>query len=85
MKVKIEFMTPYKQHIESPQEMELKNGCCLGLLIDKLKDKYPVMKRSFDSEIDRPTITVNNKIIFKMDEILYEGDEIIIFPPVGGG
>ncbi len=78
-------MIPYKEHIESPVTIELNEGSSLGMLVKRLAEKYPVMKRSFESEIDRPTISVNGQIVFRMETILADQDEIIVFPPVGGG
>jgi len=85
VKVKVEFMIPYKEHIESPVIIGLEKESDLGMLVKKLSEEYPVMKRSFESEIDRPTVSVNGQIVFKMETTLADGDEIIIFPPVGGG
>jgi molybdopterin converting factor small subunit len=85
MKITIDLMTPYSEKIKSPIEIELKEGSNLRDMIEIMKEKYPLLNKSFSSTIDRPTVTINDKIIYDMNEVLAESDRIIIFFPVGGG
>jgi molybdopterin converting factor small subunit len=85
MKIIIDLMTPYSEIIETPIELNIEEGNTLDTAIKALRKKHPVMDKSFTSDIDRPTITINDRIVYDMDEALAEGDRIIIFFPVGGG
>lgn len=85
MKIIIDLMTPYSEKIKSPIEMELKDGSNLSNMIEILKEKYPLLNKSFCSTIDRPTITINDRIVYDLNELLADNDRIMIFFPVGGG
>lgn len=85
MKITIDLMTPYSEIIETPIELKIEDGSNLDVAIAALVKKHPVMERSFTSEIDRPTVTINDRIVYDMNEPLSDGDRIIIFFPVGGG
>jgi molybdopterin synthase sulfur carrier subunit len=58
----------------TPFEVELPEGACLGDLLAQLKIPAGLVK-----------ITFVNAVIQPLDWVLKAGDDVGIFPPVGGG
>jgi len=61
-------------------EMEIKKNCKVGDVMENLFEKYPDLQEMEDHLL----ISVNKDRTGK-DEILKDGDEIAVMPPVTGG
>ena len=81
MKVKIKFFALIREKIGIKEiDMEIKEGATLGMLFDKLKKNYPVLKDSSNY-----LLFSVNKEYASLNSVLNEGDEIALIPPVSGG
>jgi molybdopterin synthase sulfur carrier subunit len=79
MRVRVKLFATLRRFAEnvapgSPFEVELEQAATLQALLDQLK--IPV---------EEAKITFVNGIIQELDYVIKTGDEIGIFPPIGGG
>jgi molybdopterin converting factor small subunit len=61
------------------EEMELPIGVSVAALIEKLQARAP------QSEIWRSLAVAVNRNYASADEVLHDGDEVALLPPVSGG
>jgi MoaD family protein len=81
MKVKVRFFSIHKEIVgKSQQEIVLKYDSTTQSLIDSLTSKHPRLKKAEDYTV----VSLNGKLVNKPMK-LKDGDEVALFPPVGGG
>lgn len=81
MKVKVKFFGSQRKVVgENEIDIELEEGTTLGELIRRLIERYPELKK-----LDKSTrMSVNHKSA-QRSNLLEDGDEVALFPPVEGG
>jgi molybdopterin converting factor subunit 1 len=81
MKIKIKFFAMHRDIVGATEiELEVNDGTELIGLLDLVIDKYPGLAKIRDT-----TLLSLNHNYAPDDYILNDGDEVAIFPPVGGG
>jgi len=81
MKVKVKFFSSHRNVVgEKEIEMDVKEGSRVHELVDMLMKKYPGLKK-----LSEYTVLSLNHRYAEGKEILKEGDEVAIFPPIEGG
>ena len=81
MKVKVKFFSSHRSATgKNELELELEDGITIDMLVDMLMTDYPKLK-----ELTEFTILSLNHNFAKSSEVLKDGDEIALFPPVAGG
>jgi molybdopterin synthase sulfur carrier subunit len=88
MRVTVRYFARYRSLVgKGEEEVELPDGATVMDLIEKLKEKHPVLKNEvFAEEDDLADVNVSrNGRYVKFDEILKDGDVVALFPPVSGG
>jgi molybdopterin converting factor small subunit len=81
MKVKVRFLAVPPGALERTRmEVEVPPGTTVGELIDMLAQEHPVL-RSYARFVSAAV----NRTIVGMQTELYDGDEVLYSPPVGGG
>lgn len=81
MKVKVKFFASHRRVVgKSELDIELEEKTTINKLMEMLIDKYPKLKK-----LDKYTKASLNHKFVKRSELLKNGDEIALFPPVEGG
>ena len=81
MKIVVKFFAMHREIIgENELELELDVGTDLKGLLEILIAKYPEL-----AKIENNTIISLNHNYAPDDSVIQEGDEVALFPPVGGG
>lgn len=81
MEVKIKFFAMHQEAVGHREEaLTVKAPTTLKGLVETLERRYPALK-----QVRRSTICCVNQRIIRGDVELREGDEVALFPPVGGG
>ena len=80
-KVKVLFFATFRTRAgRSSLEVELNNGATVGELKDLLVGEIPALEASLHHTL----VSINREFAFD-EEIIPEGAEIALFPPVSGG
>ncbi len=80
MKVRVRLLASLREIFKSPYlEVELPEGAKVADLVEVIREDAPHLGRG-----GRFHVTINKDFV-DMDAVLHEGDEVAIFPPVGGG
>lgn len=80
-KIKILFFATFRTRAgRSSLEVELKNGATVGELKEYLVDQIPALEASLHHTL----VSINREFAFD-EEVIPEGAEIALFPPVSGG
>lgn len=80
-KVKVLFFSTFRDRVgEKSVDMEIPSGINVLKFKDLLGEKYPSLKESLDFIL----VAVNKDYVFDED-IIPEGAEVAVFPPVSGG
>ena len=61
-------------------EVSLPDRCTVSDLLDQLQHQVPELSPHY-----RPTLVAVNSEYAYPDQLLHEGDEIVLIPPVSGG
>lgn len=81
MKVKVKFFSLHREVVGKNEiEIEVKKGVTADELLKKLIKDYPKLE-----ELKDYTIFSLNHNYANGSEVVKDGDEIALFPPVGGG
>jgi len=81
MKVKVKFFSAHREAAGRREaEIEVDDGTNVNSLLDILFDAYPEMRK-----LANYTVLSLNHRYSNGSEVLKEGDEVAIFPPVEGG
>lgn len=81
MEVKIKFFAMHREAVGRREEVLTMNSpATLEDLVKTLEERYPTLK-----PLRRSTIYCVNQSVVRGDVELREGDEVALFPPVGGG
>ena len=81
MKVKVKFFSAHREAVGSSEmEVEVDGGTDVNGLLNKLEVIYPELKKLADYTV----LSLNHRYAGG-SELLKEGDEVAIFPPVEGG
>jgi len=81
MKIKVKFFSAHREAAgRGEMEMELDEDTTVKGLLDILTSMYPGMGKLADYTV----MSLNHKYA-SGEELLREGDEVAIFPPVEGG
>ncbi|HEY81090.1 MAG TPA: hypothetical protein EYP25_14185 [Anaerolineae bacterium] len=80
MNVRVRLFASLREIFKSPYlEVELPDGATVADLVEVIREEAPHLGRG-----GRFHVTINKDFV-DMDAILHDGDEVAIFPPVGGG
>ncbi len=82
MKIKVKFFAAHQEAVGKKElEMTIPNGeATVAEVLNLLEKSYPRLR-----ELKIPTLIVRNRNHAPLTQRLNEGDELIFFPPVGGG
>ena len=81
MRIRLRPFAFFRQALGAPEmEYDLSDGATAGDLLDDILRKHPSLEKSRGHVV----ITVNKSAV-KLTEMLHEGDEVAILPPVSGG
>lgn len=81
MKIKVKFFALHREAVgKSELELELGKGITINRLVKMLISDYPKLRK-----LTKFTILSLNHNYAKGTELLKDGDEVALFPPVGGG
>jgi MoaD family protein len=81
LKILIKFFASHREFAGvSEIELELPEATTISKLLEMLYERYPDLK-----QLDEETIISVNKRYAEEGDLLSAGDEIALFPPVGGG
>lgn len=81
MEVKVKFFAMHREAVGRREEVLTMNSpATLEELVKTLEERYPALK-----PLRRSTIYCVNQSVVRGDVELREGDEVALFPPVGGG
>jgi len=81
MEIKIKFFAMHREAAGRREEvLAMSPPATLKDLVNALEQRYPTLKRLRES-----TIYCVNQRVVRGDVELKEGDEVALFPPVGGG
>ncbi len=80
MKVNVRLFASLREIFKSPYlEVELPEGATVADLVEVIREEAPHLGRG-----GRFHVTINKEFV-EQDAVLNDGDEVAIFPPVGGG
>ncbi len=80
-KVKVLFFATFRTRAgRSSLEIKLNNGATVGELKDLLIDQIPALEASLHHTL----VSINREFAFD-EEVIPEGAEVALFPPVSGG
>ncbi len=80
MNVRVRLFASLREIFKSPYlEVELPDGATVADLVEVIREEAPHLGRG-----GRFHVTINKDFV-DMDATLHDGDEVAIFPPVGGG
>ncbi len=80
MNVRVRLFASLREIFKSPYlEVELPDGATVADLVEVIREEAPHLGRG-----GRFHVTINKEFV-DMDAKLHDGDEVAIFPPVGGG
>jgi MoaD family protein len=81
LKIRLKFFALYRDVVGKSQvDMEIDDGWKVKDLVEKVLEDFPAMKKFRDDII----VSVNRNYSSD-DTLINEGDDVAIFPPVGGG
>jgi MoaD family protein len=81
LKIRLKFFALYRDIVgKSEVEMEIERGWKVKDLVDKVLEDFPALKKFRDDIV----VSVNRNYSSE-DTSINEGDDVAIFPPVGGG
>jgi len=81
MRLKLRFFASHREAMGSERlTMEMPEGATVGQLLDKLAGDYPGLKK-----LAEHTIVAVNREQVERGHRLRDGDEVALYPPVGGG
>ena len=81
MKITVKFFASHREFAGTGEiELELEEQSTISSLLEKLFEQYPGMKK-----LEEETIVSLNKNYAEPKDILKDGDEVAVFPPVSGG
>lgn len=81
MKVKVKFFASHRRVVgKSELDIELAEEITVNQLIEIIMAKYPELKKLTEATI----VSLNHNFV-DGDELLKDGDEVALFPPVEGG
>ena len=91
--MKVKLYATLRPLVDAPEvEVNAGPGDTIGTLLEELTTKYPQLRREIFEEDgslrERIHVFINGRDVRYMDGLetrLKEGDDIRIFPPVGGG
>jgi molybdopterin converting factor subunit 1 len=77
--VRVRLFASYREAAGTPQfEAALPSGTRVGDLLDSLAGRIPALRAA------RGLVAVNHEYV-RADEVLNDGDEVALIPPVSGG
>jgi molybdopterin synthase catalytic subunit len=80
MKVNVRLFASLREIFKSPYlEVELPEGATVADLVEVVREEAPHLGHG-----GRFHVTINKEFV-EQDAVLHDGDEVAIFPPVGGG
>ncbi len=80
MKVRVRLFASLREIYKSPYlEVELPEGATVADLVEVIREEAPHLGKG-----GRFHVTINKDFV-DQDAVLHDGDEVAIFPPVGGG
>jgi molybdopterin synthase sulfur carrier subunit len=81
MKIKVLYFSSFREAAGVGNEiLELDEGTSIDILIDQLNELHPKLSDRWNFAI----FSVNKKYV-ESNQILHDGDELGIFPPISGG
>ena len=81
MRLKLRFFASHREAMGSERRtVEVPDGTNVGQLINKLAGENPAMKK-----LEGHTIVAVNQEQVERGHRLKDGDEVAMYPPVGGG
>ncbi len=81
MRVKIKFFSAHRDAVgNTGMEIELGENTDISGMLDVLMGRYPELKKLADYTV----LSLNHKYA-NGTEVLNDGDEVAVFPPVEGG
>lgn len=81
MKIKVKFFASLLRLVGHDElEMGFKEGTTIDLVLEKLMMDYPELEKSMNFTL----VSLNHKYAHG-DEILKDGDELALLPPIAGG
>jgi len=93
MRVRVSLYFPFREEIpENPVELELPEGAVASQVVEALVARFPALRPRFydqHGQIHRHISALVNgaSIQFKRgwNTPIFDGDEVVLLPPVGGG
>ena len=81
MKIKVKFFALQREAVgKSEIELELERKTTINKIREILMEKYPKLRK-----LDKVTLVALNQNYARGPEVLKDGDEVALFPFVGGG
>jgi len=81
MRIKVKFFSSHRDAVGKKEiEVEIKENSSINDLLEMLSENYPKLKELTDYTV----LSLNHRYA-DGNEIIKEGDEVAIFPPLEGG